>query len=456
MTREAEKIIIRWLQESEYGDEISALQGKGSITRKSKLFDLSPYLDEDGLLRVGGRIKRSSYLDDVKNPIIIPGSSHIAKIIIRKFHEDIYHQGRGMTMNEVRSNGYWITGASKIVSTLIHKCVACRRFRSKPMEQRMADLPKERLEVTAPFTHVGLDCFGPIVVQEGRRELKRYGLIVTCLASRAVHIELLDDLTTDSFINGLRNLISIRGHVSSVLSDQGSNFIGAHRELKKALQEITDPGLKKYMEDNQIQFKTNSPHSSHMGGVWERQIRSIRNILAGMMEQHSKRLNTSTLRTFLYEAMSILNSRPLTPQNLSDPELEPLTPNHLIMMKGKMILDVPGQFKVEDVYARKRWRQAQYLAQEFWSRWQKEYLLTQQRRQKWNKVKMNLEEGDIVLVKEDAKPRGEWIMARVEKCLKDQDGLVRRVQLVMGKSTGDNSLRKLERPIHKLVLLLKA
>jgi len=275
------------------------------------------------------------------------------------------------------------------------------------------------------------------------------------MASRAVHVELLDDMTTDAFINGLRCFIALRGPVQTIRSDQGSNFVGAERELREALRKIKDDQLRKFLEDNQCRFIMNSPHSSHMGGSWERHIRTIRSILSSMLHQHSGRLDTSTLRTFLYEAMAIVNSRPLTPCDLNDPQTEPLTPNHLLMMKTKIVLSPPGHFVKEDLYARRRWRKVQYLAEEFWRQWKKTYLMSLQSRQKWHKEKRNFKVGDLVLLKDEEQTRGSWKMGRIQETISSADGHVRRVKLVLANSSLSSKLSVLERPIHKLVLLLE-
>ena len=223
----------------------------------------------------------------------------------------------------------------------------------------MADLPLERLEFSAPFSVCGTDCFGPFVVKEGRKSIKRYGNLFTCMFSRAVHVELLDDMTTDAFINSFRNLIALRGPVRQLRSDCGSNFVGAKHEFKKALQDMDFSNIQFKLADFDCEFIFNTPSSSHMGGVWERQIRSIRSVLTVMLDQHSDRLDTSCLRTFLYEAAAIVNSRPLTVQNLNDPlSPEPLTPNHLLTMKSKIVLPPPGNFCPADIYSRKRWIRA--------------------------------------------------------------------------------------------------
>ena len=147
----------------------------------------------------------------------------------------------------------------------------------------MADLPEDRVESAPPFTYSGVNYFGPWYIREGRKELKRYGVIFTCLCCRAIHLETAASLSTDSFINALRIFVSLRGPIRELRSDRGTNFVGAKRELAETISE---------MDENQIQqvllqegcdyftFKMNDPSASHMGGIWERQIRSVRNVLS--------------------------------------------------------------------------------------------------------------------------------------------------------------------------------
>lgn len=194
--------------------------------------------------------------------------------------------------------------------------------------------------------------------------------------------------------------IAIRGAVREIRSDQGTNFVGAKNELTKALKELDKERLTAYLSQKQCDFILNVPDASHMGGVWERQIRNIRSVLNWVLSQSAGRLDDASLRTFFYEAMSIINSRPLTANNINDPKgLEPLTPNHLLTMKSSVPLPPPGKFVAEDLYARKRWRRVQYLTQQFWSRWRKEYLANITLRQRWHSPRRNVKIGDIVIVK---------------------------------------------------------
>lgn len=173
-------------------------------------------------------------------------------------------------------------------------------------------------------------------------------------------------------------------------------------------------------------------------------------------------MDDSSLRTFLYESMAIVNSRPLTVSNINDPtSMEPLTPNHLLTMKSSIPVPPPGEFIREDLYARKRWRRVQYLAEQFWSRWRKEYLANITLRQRWHTPRRNTQAGDIVIVKEEELPRNEWKLARVLEAYHDEDGLVRRVKLQMGerraRKQGECMIRPsiVERPIQKLVIFIE-
>ena len=468
----AEHLILREVQHTVFKEEIAVLQttnqqnglqARSCLKTRGPLYKLDPFLDENEILRVGGRLRRANLSDEVKFPIILPKRSHISKLIIRHFHEKINHQGKGMTLNEIRSNGLWIIDATSSVFSVISSCVKCQKLRGTVQEQKMSDLPEARMDCYSPFTYCAVDYFGPFIVEEGRKELKRYGVLFTCMAYRAVHVEIANSLTTDSFINAYRRFVSRRGPIRQLRSDQGSNFVGARRELAKALDEMDQERIKtKLLEDScdWFHFRINTPTSSRMGGVWELQIRSVRNVLSSLLQDNGRQLDDESLRTLMCEAEAIVNSRSLTINNLTDPDsLSPLTPNHLLTMKTKVLLSPPGVFQSADLYSRKRWRRVQHLANEFWSRWRKEFLLEKQQRQKWTQDRKNLQIDDIVIMKEDNVPRSEWKLARVSSVYPSADGYVRKVQVALANGSLDKDdkritpLRRLERPMQKLVLL---
>lgn len=465
----AEEAIIKLVQGCAFPSEVEALQiigqgdskedrhlqkfKKSEIKKSSALYRLDPVLDQTGVMRVGGRLSKSQeFPEECKHPIILQKKSFVVDLIVRDAHVRVAHAGRGMTLAELR-NHYWIVNANSVVRHLLSKCVVCRRLRGSVGEQRMADLPKERITPAPPLTYCGVDYFGPFYIREGRKQLKRYGVLFTCLSSRAVHIETANSLETDSFLNALRRFIARRGPVREIRSDQGTNIVGAERELKKALEEMDHSAIqnslsKDHKVDWMIQWKQNPPVASHMGGVWERQIRSVRSILAALMREHCHALDDESLRTLLTEVECIINSRPLTTPS-SDPEdLDPLTPNHLLTTKSKVVLPPPGNFQKPDLYLRKRWRRVRYLSNLFWSRWKKEYVQYLQQRVKWNRPRRILEKGDLVLIADDRLTRNEWCMARVVDTHPDSEGQVRSARVTTGTAT-------LDRPIDKLVLLLE-
>ena len=214
-----------------------------------------------------------------------------------------------MVMNEIRSRGIWILGLNAAVDSYIYKRVQFRRQRRPTEGQKMAHLPEDIVESTPPFTYCGMDCFGSSTLKEKRKELKRYAVIFTCMSSQAVHIEQLDDMTTDAFINTLRCFTAIRGPIQQLRSDQGSNFVGARSKLANTIEELDNDRIQSYLTTNHCEFVMTVAYSSHRGGVWERQIRTTRSILNSVFSDYKGRLDTSSLCTFLYEVMAIINSR---------------------------------------------------------------------------------------------------------------------------------------------------
>ena len=179
----------------------------------------------------------------------------------------------------------------------------------------MVDLPADRVIQSAPFTYTDVDLFGPFVIKNRRKLLKGYGILFTCCMSRAIHIETSESLETDSYILALRRFIARRGHVRLLRCDNGTNFVGARNELLSATKEMDATKVKNFLLDHGthwMHWKFNPPYASHMGGLWERQIRTVRSVLETLLKNHGDRLDNESFRTFMTEAESIVNSRPLS------------------------------------------------------------------------------------------------------------------------------------------------
>eukprot|EP00057_Strongylocentrotus_purpuratus_P002697 XP_003725052.1 PREDICTED: uncharacterized protein LOC100888496 [Strongylocentrotus purpuratus] len=432
----AESSIIKTVQRQAFGHALN-LRTKGKTLEKLNATVI------DGILRVGGRINNAPVEFDVKHPIILPSQHHVTKLLILHHHLNVGHSGAGMTWASLRER-YWVLKGGATVRQVIGKCWACRRRNAPRAQQMMADLPDVRVTPDRPpFTYVGVDYFGPFHVKQGRSRVKRYGCIFTCLTMRAVHIEIANSLDTDSFINALRRFISRRGKPEKIHSDNGSNFRGAERELRESLETLDQDKVDRFLQETGVRWSFNPPTASHMGGAWERMIRSIRKLLRSIIGEQL--VGDEVLATVMAEVEWILNSRPLTQLSLDARDGVPLTPNHLLLLKQSPNLP-PGVFEKADTYGRRRWRQAQYLSSLFWKRWRREYLPLLQERQKWTKPQRNIAKDDLVLVVDDNAPRGQWPLGKIVDVFPGRDHRVRQVEVRIGT-------KYFRRPITKLCLL---
>ncbi|XP_072050041.1 uncharacterized protein [Amphiura filiformis] len=444
----AEEVIMQKVQREAFPEEFSALQRNQQVSKTSNLCNLNPMLS-NGLLKVGGRLHNACITEAAKHPLILPKHHHVGDLIIRHIHQQCNHQGRNHTLAELRQR-YWIINAATAVKNLVKKCIVCRKQNARAGNQMMADLAPSRVKAEdPPFSCTGMDYFGPFEVKQGRSCRKRYGVIFTCMSTRAVHLEIAESLDTSSCINAIRRFIARRGPVKEITSDNGTNLVGANNEMRQALKELNEEDIQSFATRRNIVWKFNIPAASHHGGVWERQIRTVRKILQAMLtEQHLKGArNEEQLYTLLCEVETTINSRPLTLASDDPKDLDVITPNHLLQLKSPESFP-PGKFVEQDQYARHRWRQVQYLADFFWKRWTKEYLSMLQQRQKWLKPQRNLQEGDIVLIVDNNAPRNSWPMGRVQQVHHDKKGLARSA-IVKTKTA------VLNRPVTKICLLLE-
>ena len=446
--------IIKLVQFQCFAETILSLKTQGrNLKITNKLVKLHPFVDEEGIIRVGGRLQRSSLSFHSMHPIILPKNHPVSHMLITWYHQQTSHSGRGTTLNEIRSAGYWVISANSMTRSIISKCVRCRMLRGKLGQQRMADLPFDRVSPAPPFTYCGVDMFGPFSIKERRSVLKKYVGLFTCLASRAVHLESTGSMDSDSFILMLRRFIARRGPIRLMRSDNGTNFVGASNELQRGWKEMHDEKIREFLHKNGADFewKRNPPHASHMGGAWERHIRSARSIFSSLLITHGHSLNDESFRTLLTEVEAIINSRPLTVDTLNDVNSPvPLTPNHLLTMKCKVLLPPPGVFQKDDLYCRRRWRRVQHICNEFWTRWHKEYLHNLQQRSKWQLHKRNFMVGDVVIIKDGGDVRNNWQMGRITQIHPSSDGDVRSCTIKTSCS------QTLLRPISKIVLLVES
>jgi transposase InsO family protein len=284
--------------------------------------------------------------------------------------------------------------------------------------------------------------FGPMYVKYGRARVKRYGVIFTCLASRAVHFEVVHSLDTDSFLGAFSRFVARRGRPKTMYSDRGTNFIAAGKELSNEMGGWKGERLGARLAKSGVEWVFNPPYASHRGGLWERLIRSTKTILRALAGQQL--LTDESLLTLMAEAERIMNDRPLVRCSSDPRDPDVLTPAKLLLLRGSSSTPIAEQ---RSGTPNQRWyRQAQSLADAFWKRWTREYLPMINAQQKWHKRTVDLKAGDIVLIDARPTPRGQWPLAVVVEGKVGRDGLVRSVRLRTGT-------KEVVRPVTQLCLL---
>ena len=455
--QDAISLLFKASQQESFSDVIQCADGNcvavhDNLPDRHPLSGMSPII-VNGMLRVGGRLRQLASPFEIKHPIILDSKNCITELFAKFCHDLSPHQGRVITMNKIRSMGVFIIGGRKLVNKIIQNCVQCKRLRGSTCEQVMADLPSCRLSDTAPFDHVGVDVAGPFYVHDGATTRRTKGtkkvfvLVINCLSSRAIHLEALGGMDTNSFINALRRFIAVRGTCSSILSDHGTNFIGALSQS----EDLTK--VKSGVEGLGIQWRLNPVGASHFGGAYERKIGSIRRVLEALLLPRNASVNRDDFLTLLQEAACVVNSTPLFPGPDGPGEPLAVSPSCLLTLKTPGASPLPEEFTEADqqAYGKRRWRRTQWLASCFWKQWQENYLQNLQRRQKWRKETPNMRVNDVVILRTKNTPRCHWPLAVVRHAVPGVDGKVRRVTVAISDANG--RVRETERTVNDLILL---
>lgn len=432
--RASARVVVRLVQEECFGS-----RGDRSIARDLK--GLNPVL-VDNVWCVGGRLQASDHNTTLR-PVILPAKHAVTDLVINYEHQMNGHVGAVQVLGSLRRS-FWIVRGMAQVRRVLGKCPKCKLLYQGPENQIMAPLPPERVcSGGRPFRFCGVDYFGPFLAKQGRSLHKRYGCLFTCLQTRAVHIEVAHSLSTDSFIMALMRFTNRRGMPEVVYSDNGSNFVGAEKELMRSLNTSDQNELSRRLLAKGIEWKFNPPGASHRGGVWERIIRSIRKILAAVLDLQS--MSDEVFATSMTEIERILNDRPLVPvyDDPSSPTV--LRPSDLLLLQTDHCT-LNTTVSLVDRYT-KGWKQAQHMANVFWRRWTREYLPTLQMRHKWTSVHRDIKQGDLVLLVDYSAPRNNWKKGIVINVFPSQDGHNRCVEV---RTANDSSLR---RDIRSLCLL---
>ncbi|XP_067208500.1 uncharacterized protein [Linepithema humile] len=399
----AEIRVLKILQNTQFYDEMKKLADKVSIN-KGKLANLNPFLDENGLIRVGGRLQKSELSFGQKHPILLPNRHSLTDNIIREIYERHYHAGIQTTLYILRQK-FWILDGRNQVRKVVRTCVRCFRFNPNTVEYKMGNLPVARVRGTPPFTNTGIDFCGPFFIKErkyrNRTRIKVYVCVFICMSIKAIHIEVVSDLSSGGFLAALRRFTARRGLPEHIYSDNGSNFVGANNQLKEIYvllnSEDHKERINKYSSEHRITWHFIPPLAPHFGGLWESSVK--------LFKHHLKRVigdslfTFEELNTFTTEVEGILNSRPITAISSDPNDMLVLSPAHFLIGKPITTLPEVDMSSVPDNRL-SNWQHISKVRQDFWKRWNLEYLNELQVRNKWTKDGTKLTNGTVVLVKE--------------------------------------------------------
>ncbi|XP_059062702.1 uncharacterized protein LOC131855445 [Achroia grisella] len=367
--------IVKHVQNESFVNEILCLKSQKSLPKPFR--KLNPFIDNQGILRVGGRISRSGLEYEQRHPAFLPSNHQLTSLIIDFIHRNYLHPGINTT-NFLLLQQFWIVSAKRIIRRQLAKCIQCYRTNPRPLQPFMSNLPSYRVNQVKPFSVVGVDFGGPFRIKlgshRGAKIDKAYLCLFICLATKAVHLEVVSTLSTEGFVAALRRFIGRRGRCNVIHADCGTNFVGARNQLSTLMEQASSA--------QKIEFKFNPPTAPHFGGVWEIQIRAAKSHLYRVVGNQV--LTFEELSTLFIQIESVLNSRPLCPISSDPNDLSVLTPGHFLTLEP--LTAVPDEDLSNTKVTRlHRWQLLQSFHQHFWFRWKHEYLNSLTQRAKWTK-----------------------------------------------------------------------
>ncbi|XP_015122594.1 uncharacterized protein LOC107045017 [Diachasma alloeum] len=423
----AETKLLQLVQEEAFSTELSLLRQGKPLSSKNRLKNLSLKLDDNGLIRVGGRLRKArNFPLDGKHPTLLPKGHYITHLLIKKAHLANLHPGIQTTLHLLRQR-YWPIDGRSQVRFIIHKCINCAKVDPPSVNYPMADLPSARITQANPFTHTGVDYCGPFLIKERRyRNLKKIKIwisIFVCFTTKAVHIELINNLTSEEFLATLSRFISRHPSCKALHSDNATTFIGANKELKELYTLLNDEKhgefINRKLNEQGIEWNFIPPVSPHCGGIWE-----------------------AAFNTFCIKIEGILNSRLLTPLSSDPNDFNALTPAHFL--HGDITTDLPAPDWTEVPSNRlSYWQHFEKIKQHFWNRWHKEYLSELNIRHKWTSGHHDISVGALVLLRDDNLPPLKWRMGRVIEIYPSDDGITRKARLRTSTGEVDRNVRRL-------------
>ncbi|XP_075150512.1 uncharacterized protein LOC142224615 [Haematobia irritans] len=422
--------LITISQRRYYPTVYKALCNKCDVPKTSSILNLNPFLDRNNIIRSMGRLVYSPSLNyDERHPIILPYNANLTKLLVEFTHILSLHGGNQLVMNLIRMQ-FWVPRLRNLVKLVIHNCKTCVLHKKKTLSQIMSALPPERTTFHWPFYSTGIDFAGPFDIKSfvgrGCKLTKGYVCLFVCFATKAIHLELTSSLSTSSFIAAFQRFISRRGCPRHIYSDNGTNFVGASRQIARDFLEASRASIVSQFVHQNVSWHFIPPGAPHMGGLWEAGVKSFKTHFRKVSGNF--KYSFEEFCTLLTKVEACLNSRPISTMSENPGDLNPLTPGHFLT--GHSILAPPETIsddRIESVV--NRWQRVKVLHHNFVQRWKSEYLKELHKRNKWKNPENNIEIDSIVVIRDENTSPNEWRIGRVTRLFPGKDNRIRVAEI---------------------------
>ena len=448
---------IMWVKHCQKKQFSEALHSCVTKKPNNLVSQLDLFIDECGMLRCGGRLVHANFKEAARFPLLLPSSERFTHLLIEKIHQKLLHSGVIQTLSEIRQQ-FWIPCGRATVAKVLKRCIVCKKLEGGPYKlPSMAPLPKSRVSESTPFTRVGIDYFGPLYIVENKDSQKIWVSLFTCLVTRAVHLELVNDMSADSFLLCFRRFISARGTPIEIISDNAKQFKLSSDTINAIWGRLLrSEEVQNYVSNVGIKWSFIVELAPWMGGFYERLVGLVKRALRKTIGR--KLLSYEQMLTLLKECEAVVNSRPLVYVGEDLNSSISITPAHFISVNPHTGIpelqndsDDPEYKPYESSVDKllKLWKKGQKMLDTFWQIWRNEYLLSLRERTQ-SKIKSHRVQssafpsvGDVVLIKDNL-PRGQWKMGKITELRSSHDGKIRSAALQI------SSGRTLRRPLNLL------
>ncbi|XP_072392211.1 uncharacterized protein [Diabrotica undecimpunctata] len=427
--------LVKLVQAEGFPSKIQCLRRGNAVSYKSRILSLNPFLDPEGLLRVGGRLSNSNFSYQKKHPILIQSNHKFTLLFFHQEHFKLCHAGPQHLLAHVREK-YWPLHGKSLARRKVRECLRCCRFNPDQVNSIMGDLRQSRVTPSFPFAVTGVDYAGPFALRTSRHRgassYKGYISLFVCLSTKAIHLEVVTDLSTETFMATIKRFIARRGKPCQMMSDNGTTFVGANNSLLELGKFLKTNGNKfpDMCAKSDINWKFIPAHSPHFGGLWEAGVKSVKTNLKRVMTD--TKLDYERFVTLLTQIEGVLNSRHLSALSSNTSDLLPLTPAHFLI--GRAMDSVPEiNLSNSSITSLSRFQQLQQLRHHFWKRWSLQYISELQERKKWKVNQSKIQTDTLVLIKERNLPTLNWCLGRVELLHPGADGVTRVVTIRTSK-----------------------